>query len=477
MSPAGTTPNAIPSQDRTLFILISALLTLCFVSGGSSQASNLGVMFSQLLALPIVLFALARLWQSGRTTASLTALIVLGLILLVPLLQLLPIPRWLWNLPSSRASLQQDLTTAGISGQRYRWSLAPAATERALFSLLPATALFLGALSLHRATLRKLLWAVVGLALFSLILAIAQTGAPQDSFLNPDPAFAPSMGGIFANHNHQATTLGIALVLSIALALGARRQRSSSTHSPPIFQNGVFAALAFLFVMALPMIGSRAGVIVAMVPALVVISSSGVVPYRRLRTHRPTQVIAMAGVGLLAIVVLSALAWMHTESAIENQRWAFNAETLALALANAPFGSGMGSFVALFEQGAEVSVRMSEYVNHAHDEYPQWWLEGGLLALAVMFVAFAALIRVVRHLVQLPSDSTLKATGMAASMAILVIVLHSSVDYPLRTPAVMALFGLLAGVAMTAAAQARERLMVGRGKPRDAPPCPAADSS
>lgn len=441
--------NGIPTRDRAPFVLICALLTLCFASGGDSQHGGGAVMLAELLALPVLLFAAANLWRSDVRPSRL-AVFAFALIPAIPLLQLLPIPGWLWSLPSWRAQLQQDLAAAGVGDPLHRWSLAPAATERALWLLLPASALFLAALPLQRATLRWLLRVVIALAVLNLVLAIAQLGLAQDSFLNPYPEFPPDLGGVFANHNHQATMLAIALVLALAALLDVltRTDAPGRPRGPRIW---LFAGLALLFAMALPMAGSRAGILIVIVPVLAVVLSSGLMP----RGHRGTPVIWLTVVTVLALALVSVFAWVQSESAIEAQRWAFNRDTLALALANSPLGSGVGSFVPVFQQGTETALQMDTFANHAHDEYPQWWLEAGWLGVGAIALALAALGRAVCYLLRLPGGSSLRSAGLAAAIAILVIALHSAVDYPLRTPALMALCGLLAGIIVAAAAQAR----------------------
>ena len=99
---------------------------------------------------------------------------------------------------------------------------------------------------------------------------------------------------------------------------------------------------------------------------------------------------------------------------------------------------------------------LDTYINNAHNEYVQWWLEGGVVAVLAMFAAIVALIQSLHRLLRLPAGSSARTTGLAALMGVLVMLLHSSVDYPLRTPALMATFGLLAGIAISAAAQVRK---------------------
>ncbi|MCR6702433.1 MAG: O-antigen ligase family protein [Dokdonella sp.] len=93
---------------------------------------------------------------------------------------------------------------------------------------------------------------------------------------------------------------------------------------------------------------------------------------------------------------------------------------------------------------------MRDYVNHAHNEYLQWWLEAGVPALVAMALAAVALALTARGLAL--RRAAQRADGVAALIALLAILAHSTVDYPLRTPALLAVAAALAGMAAAEAA-------------------------
>src|SRR5699024_8904041 len=97
----------------------------------------------------------------------------------------------------------------------------------------------------------------------------------------------------------------------------------------------------------------------------------------------------------------ATLRWMQVE-AVRELRGPMREATLEVAGAHAPLGSGMGSFVPVFEQATSHQLLMPSYVNHAHNEYAQWLLEAGVLALPAFALAALALILAVRVLVRLP---------------------------------------------------------------------------
>lgn len=444
-----------PSErgDTPLLILVVATLSVCFIAGGSSVQTGMGVMFAELLGLPLLLYAAWRAWQQHRLGPARWAIAVVAAIVALPLLQLLPLPEGLWRLAPARVALRDDLAAAGVTDLDLRWSLTPAATEHNLYLLLPPVALFFAALASGRDTWRRLLWWVLGLALFTLVLAFAQIGVPQDSFLNPFPQFAPTLSGVFANKNHQSSALAIGLVLALALLLDARSRLNDHAGSRATLV--LCAILAVVFVAVLPLVKSRAGVIIALVVSGIVLLHSGPLSPSHWRVNHATRVVAGLAALALLVGIWAAFAWMQSEAGVDGSRWEMFATTLGLGLDNAPFGSGFGSFVPMFEQATRGALMRTGYINNAHNDYVQWWFEGGVLAVLVLLAALLVLLASVRRLLRLPERSRARASGIAAASALLVLLLHSTVDYPLRTPALMAVAGLLAGIVVAAATRAK----------------------
>jgi hypothetical protein len=418
------------------------LLSLSFVTGGSSQETNAGVMVAQLLAIPVLLYALWEAQKRGLLLAARWSVMVFALVILIPLLQLLPLPEWFWNLPSARRLLQHDLAEAGVTSLQYRWTLSPAATERDLLSLLPAAALFIAALTLGSVAQRRLFWLVVSLSFFGLLLGGAQVGAGQASILNPYPQWAPAMGGVFANPNHQAASIAIALVVSIALMFDVRSRVRRGENLA--LQPWILGALIAAFVLAIPIVGSRAGPVIAILPVIILVLGRGAFSRDRMR-ERGTQAILLVAAFALLIGLHAALTWTAGDK-VDVIRSALTKQTVSIGVAHAPLGGGIGAFVPLFDQGADVSMLSGEYINAAHNDYAQLWLEGGVIAAACILVVLIWLAVSLRRLLNLPSRSTSRRRGLPAAAGMFVIVLHSAVDYPLRTPALLAVFGLMAGV-------------------------------
>jgi O-antigen ligase len=109
-----------------------------------------------------------------------------------------------------------------------------------------------------------------------------------------------------------------------------------------------------------------------------------------------------------------------------------------------PLGSGMGTFVpvyATFERPEDTVA--GSYVNHAHNDVLELWLEAGVagLSLAGLF-AIWLMLRSVTVWRPKPGSGMLEIDrhlARAATMVAALLLAHSVVDYPLRTGAMMAL--------------------------------------
>jgi O-antigen ligase len=435
----------VRKEDRLLFLASCCVFTLAFVSGGSSQESNLGTTVAQLLAIPVLLLAL---WEASarRVFQSIPwTLAIFTFIVLLPALELLPLPGSIWSWPAARQALQQDLSMVGVENTQYHWTLSPAATERDLLLLLPAAALFLAAASLRSAAQWRLFWLVIVLSLLSCILGFAQVGGGRESMLNLFPQWEPAYGGFFANPHHQADATGISLVLSIALILELRSRLKHGEVVPVL--NWLLVLVAPIFVLMIPLLGSRAAPIITFVPVVLLVLGSGAISSERLRTHRGAQVLGLICIPALVLAVHAAFVWTTGEK-VDTIRSALTTQTSLIGVTHAPLGGGLGTFVPLFEQGVDTSLLREEYINSAHNDYVQLWLEGGILAaLAILAVLVWWVLQFLHCIVSRPARSgSRRRRGLAASLAMLVIILHSVVDYPLRTPALLALFALMAGV-------------------------------
>lgn len=428
--------------ERWGHLAVSVVLALAFVTGGGSSDRGIGDVLTQLLALPLAVWSMLAMGTSSGTGLRRAAVAVSLLIFASLAIQQMPLPEGLWRSIAVRDALATDLHAAGVDDARHLWSLSPLASERGLWSILPALAVFLGALAMPVQQHRGMLLLVVLLSAASLALGFVQLGAPQDSVLNPFPEWAPALNGVFSNPHHQSTALAVSVVI-IATLLVFDWGRDEIP-AMPLWARFSLIALAGLLFASLPLTGSRAVLLLALLGLVAV-----PVVLRRGRHHPAMSAAKARGakvvLGLLALgVILLAVGWLRFDMA-EESRWSVAKATAAMGWAHAPLGAGVGSFIPWFDQAAPAPLIQWEYFNHAHNEYAQWWLESGVLGVVSVLAVIAMLLACYprRPAAEPCAD---RGVAVAAWLGCILLLLHSVVDYPLRTPALMAVAGLLAGI-------------------------------
>jgi hypothetical protein len=440
------------TRDRWLPVVLMLLLVLVFVTGGSSQQRGWTDAVAQLFALPVLALAAWRIAGLGRSRVRLLGIAAMGAIVLLPWLQLLPLGP-LWGMAPARADLARDLAVAGVSSHATTWSLAPVATLRAALALLPAAALFAGTLCVDAGTQRRLLGACVLLPIASLVLGFLQLGAPQDSPLNPYPQWAPAMGGVFANPNHQGTAMLVGLGICLAFAFAAAKPREPgptqgrqrANRWPAIIAGGTL-------LLGLPLPDSRAVVVIGLLMLFAAPMAMAAVALRRGGQGRGSLFALVLVAVVLAAGLVVATAWMKVDE-LQGLRWIMRKSTLALAWQHLPWGSGIGSFVPVFEQAMPMALLRNEYINAAHNDFAQVWLEAGLAGLliaALLMFACVEALRAVRR-----NGAADRRIVWAALLGMFPLVAHAYTDFALRTPAMMAVAALLFGVLVAQGARSR----------------------
>lgn len=475
-----------------LAVASGALLILAFIFGGSSQERGWGTAAVELAALPTLV--LVGWLALGAPRGHRIALGVAMLVLAGVAAQLLPLPAWFEGGGDVRRPVQEAWGAAGLGLADSRISMAPWATERGLWSLLPATAAFGAGLLLRVRHKVQLSWLVTGVICASLLLGLFLLGAPKDSPLNIYPGFTPRMGGLLANPNHQGTALVIAFSVVVSWLLGTLDKAQPSSRAgfsrvPMVWRRAGALLLAALLLVAVPLTGSRAMVLIGAGAMLLLPLTTGWLR-SQVRRGRSALALAIVSAGVLAATsLLSAVAnWMQVDSALES-RGALRLATAALAVDAMPAGTGVGAFSPWFDAHLPISLLQHNFFNHAHNEYVQWWLESGVaglvwIALLIATMAWAFPRAAIRAFRRPESPARLGGAGRtdgipnvvggwltgAAWLAVAVLLVHSWVDYPLRTPALLTVGAWFAGVLVAGTLQRQAAISPGaRGGRRSSP--------
>jgi len=124
-------------------------------------------------------------------------------------------------------------------------------------------------------------------------------------------------------------------------------------------------------------------------------------------------------------------------------RWPLASVTAAAAKDYFPFGSGTGTFVPIYQRYEPLGLLQETYVNRAHNDWLESWLEGGLASAAVVCALVACYVFLTYRSWR-PADpnSRFVAYGRAGSICVGLLLAHSIVDYPLRTTALMVMVAI-----------------------------------
>jgi O-antigen ligase len=125
-----------------------------------------------------------------------------------------------------------------------------------------------------------------------------------------------------------------------------------------------------------------------------------------------------------------------------------------------PLGSGLGSFVQVYPLNESPDSVTVEYVVHAHNDYAEIALELGVVGIVLTLLFLAWWVLAVRAVWWRGEGGPFARAAAIASAAVLV---HSTVDFPLRTAAISACFAMCLGLLA-------DRRVVLREEPNDLRP-------
>lgn len=412
-------------------VLASFLLVLSFLLGGGGAAYAFNELAIKLFALMVLGFHAAGAARPRPARTAWEPIILVGLAIVVFLLQLVPLPPALWRALPGQEIARSILDGVG-EGQSFRpLSLDLRATWRAVTALLPALAMLLAVIHMDRQGRLLLARIVLACALVTLAVGMVQFLSGGTLGLIYETAHQRYPIGLFTNRNHQATFLLMAIVLTAIAPLmggGGARRRASGWISL-----GLVLALSAGVVATT----SRAGLLLlpVVLGAVLLLRYPG-------RTIWPVA-LTIVGAFLLAqhngMVqrVLDRLASGNVD------RLRFWQDTLVAIRDYWPVGSGLGTFIPVFQTVEPLDHVGSHYVNHAHNDYLELLLEGGVAGAAFILLGLAWLVRATVALRRMsPEDARLGAAGLAG---LLVLLLHSLVDYPVRMLSIEVVGAMLMG--------------------------------
>jgi O-antigen ligase len=451
MRKIGSTLKATSGPFRALCVLLIA----AFLFGGGARGDIESLIILRPLSMLILGYGLYGLKfshiQANRFVAGM-ALAILALLVL----HLLPMPPVWWGRLPGRDLITAIDKAAGL-GQVWRpLSLAPDATLNAIeAALVPFAVLVLG-LRLSARERQQLVGVVLILGGVSAVLGLAQVldGTNQSLYFYKVTNDGKAVG-LFANRNHQALMLSALLPM---LAVWSQSSASGTKHASAARLFGFLAGLALLPLILIT--GSRAGLLLGAM-ALVLISvffkpsnlrnsgaasasSTDILP-RALLALPLTIVLICAGLVALTVWFGRAAAWqrLFVSAPGDDMRFLALPTIWTMIQSYFPFGTGVGSFERVYQIHEPDKLLEPTYMNHAHNDWLEVMLTGGLPAIVLMIVAITGFCIRSRTLLTGRVDQTpdvrLAWLGM---VVILLAALASFSDYPLRVPSLACFFAV-----------------------------------
>ena len=192
------------------------------------------------------------------------------------------------------------------------------------------------------------------------------------------------------------------------------------------------------------MTGSRAGFIagligIASIPLLY--RRPRIAKDRATRREPSLGLAAIGGVGVSVVAVVTvlfgraeAVSRITELGALDDNRFAVWGPIADMVRSYFPFGSGIGTFQEVYKIGEPDQQLDLTYLNHAHNDWLEVLMTGGVAGMVLLAVAVAAWlvgsIRVWRARRGNPGTDHARL----ASIVLLILGLASVADYPLRVP-------------------------------------------
>lgn len=445
---AVTGPFGGSTAERARFWLLIGLLALCLFGGGSNRADAISLLWMRPLLI-IGIAAMLLIPGQRDFTPVKTPMILLGVLAGWMVLQLVPLPPALWIALPGHAPYAEAARAAGFAQPWRPISLTPDLSWNSLLALLPAAGALLGFASIRSDQQVALAPVAIGAACLSAVLGIAQlaSGPFGGLYIYADTQNTFPVG-FLANRNHQAVLLASAFPL---LRLWAATPAAAPSGGVRV---AIAAGVALLLIAMILATGSRAGIAVA---ALGLIGAALVVPIgggTRLFTRRNLLILAGTSVALIAIIVVVTmsgraaaidrlLAFASYESEL---RLRFFPLTVRIAGDFLPFGSGFGSFDAVFRSYEPDAALGPQYFNRAHNDLLELGLTGGVPALALLAIFLVWLGRCAITAFGPGMNRHRRVRLARAGLIVIAMMLVASlVDYPLRTAAMSFVFALACG--------------------------------
>lgn len=440
-----------------IFYLTCLFFCLTSVLGGANENDWLENIILLYLAAALLTLSLYRLMTSENIPAEAKNIVpFLLFILFLPLIHLVPFPEQIWrNFPFHDLAVRA-LSSAEVKHPSGPLSLAPCFTWISLFSLLPPFAIFLSTILFNHEEKMAIIRVILICGVTNAVFGLFQFSLNSNSafYLYPGPLPGEAVG-FFKNRNHFAALMYALLPFAAVITLNSLSLKFNSPRHNRIIADYISLCIGlssiFIFIVAGIFAKSRAGVILLMVALAWISFLPNWKAINIWRNESRNKIYSKAYGLFVGFSIIFAMEYgfyrlmeRFEADSLFGMRQAIATNTLNAAFKALPYGTGVGSFQKVYAAIQPIdNVIPHKFVNRAHNDFLELFLETGWLGL---FVIIGFMLWYIYHLYDawLNSNNSSFNLGIkrASCMTIGLLLLHSFVDYPLRTQVLMCIFAL-----------------------------------
>lgn len=427
----------------TIFNLVqfrlSVFLVLCFILGGTSQDIVAPKTWLYLISLPFIAYSLAILNTGSRLWKMKPILVFFSTYLAMHLIYLVPLPPEVWITFPAREIVTEGFKLLEIDLPWLALSLTPEKTLFSLFDFLPPVAVFLGiGTFVTTKELDRAIGTVIIFGCVTVFVGIAQSSGVFEHLYFYSITNYKLPVGFFSNANHQASFLAMIIPFVVG-SLSMKLQRIVVGHNDQklIF---VFASLALIVLIAgVLFTRSIAGYLLAFFGFM----AMGVI--QCLNANIKIRYITLVAIIICLLMLLDFLYLgnylgeitekLSSAEFSETSRVIIFSNTIEIAKSFFPFGSGPGSFSDIYKYYEDIS---KVTVPHAHNDFLEILAELGLLGGIWLLAFFIWWARITWQFIVKYRER--KKIEQCAYISALLVIVHSLIDYPLRTISIAVLF-------------------------------------
>jgi O-antigen ligase len=279
-------------------------------------------------------------------------------------------------------------------------------------------------------------------------------------FFSKKWAYLTKATGTFVNRNHLAGYLEMTLALGIGFLLASSTRYSGNWQqrmrqfiemllSPKVVMRLTLAIMVIGLVMTRSRMGNTAFFASLMI--------AGGLALLLMRNKSRSTTFLLASLLLIDIAIVGTFFGVEKvadrlqSSSIEKEsRDEVSRDTFNMWLENPILGTGAGSYKYAYPSYKSEDVTATQLYDYAHNDYLEFLAEFGIIVYLALVAAVLISLYWAIQAMRVRRNSLQQGLGFAATMGIIAILMHSSVDFNLQIPANAFMFVFLLAIACIA---------------------------